>query len=123
MVGALHGYSCCFNLRVHVWFLLDDDGVGYEQQGIGIYILLEIFTVICYFAILPFVWRRRYSTKRKTDIELVDGDDDSEEEIGRDSLLSQSSEALRGVNCGESGKTDGVFIGVAALPSIPVEGR
>ena len=65
-------------------------GSGYEQQGIGIYILLEIYCHML-LAILPFVWRRRYSNKRKTDIELVDGDDDSEEEIGRDSLLSQSS--------------------------------
>ena len=53
-------------------YFLDDDGVGYEQRGVGVYIALEIFTVVCYFAILPFVCRCRYSTQRKTDVELVD---------------------------------------------------
>ncbi len=117
-VGLIAATSIATVCEFFFGYLLDDDGVGYEQHGIGIYLLLEILTVLSYFAVLPFVCRRRYSTKRKTDIELVDGDVTLEHSNDRGSVSSVSSVGSLGELVAESAgrddgnKTDEISLGV-----------
>ena len=123
-IGLFAATSVASGCEFLFGFLLDDDGVGYEQQGIGVYIALEIFTVLSYFFILPFVWRRRYSTKRKTDIEVVDGAGNSEERIGIDRGSVSSVNSIGSLSeLGEGGedddKTDEISMGVHSSAEYP----
>lgn len=124
-VGLIAATSVASVCEFFFGYLLDDDGVGYEQEGIGIYILLEILTVLSYFIILPFVWRRRYSTKRKTDIEIVDGDETLKGSEGRESVSSVSSFGSLGELGAESAgkndgdKTDEIALGVQSSAEYP----
>ena len=72
----------------------DHDHVTYNEQNKITYIVLETFVTMCWFALLPFIWKRSHS--RRKDVRVVDDDDDDDDDdVDGDNVSAANSDILR----------------------------